>query len=121
MSLRFRRARLLLLILVFATALGALNQTFLKPAYGVSCPFLSWYLNDILAGCLLLSFAQLLLVLAGLPPLRSRWGFLLILAAGAAWELLPFLIKPEGVFDPWDLPAYLAGAAAGALLFHPKR
>ena len=32
-----------------------------------------------------------------------------MLGAGAAWEVLPFLWKPAGVADLWDMAAYLAG------------
>ncbi|MEL4860097.1 hypothetical protein AAEU42_02450 [Pseudoflavonifractor phocaeensis] len=111
-----RRSRFYFLLILAASALGALNQFFLKPLLGGTFPFLAWYANDVLAGFLILALTQLLLSLGTLPRLALAPSLLLVLLAGAAWELLPLLWKPTGVADPWDIPAYLAGGVFCSLL-----
>lgn len=110
------RRRAFLRLILAAVALGALNQFFLKPHFAEAIPFLAWYANDVIAGFFLLAFTQYLLARTGHPPLSMGGAFLLTLAAGAAWELLPYLWKPAGVADPWDLLAYQSGALLCHLL-----
>ncbi len=97
-----REKRSLSLVLL-AILLGTVNQFFLKPRFGLAVPFLSWYANDIIAGFLILAFTHYLLARGRLPALSRRGS-------------LPFLWKPAGVADLWDMAAYLAGGFLGDLL-----
>ena len=72
--------------------------------------FLSCYANDLFAGAAMTAWADLLLRLGGLPPIRSwRRTVPLLLACGLVWEVLAPLWKPGAVFDPWDFLAYQLG------------
>lgn len=65
-----------------------------------------------MAGSLILSLTNLLLCATRRRPLDTPGRIApFILACGAAWELLPFVYKPWGVFDWLDFAAYFAGAA----------
>ncbi len=114
-----REKRSLSLVLL-SILLGTVNQFFLKPRFGLAVPFLSWYANDIIAGFLILAFTHYLLARGRLPALSRRGSLLLVLGAGAAWEVLPLLWKPAGVADPWDIAAYLAGGFLCDLLLRPE-
>lgn len=116
-----RREKRSLSLVLLAILLGAVNQFFLKPRFGPAVPFLAWYANDVIAGFLILAFTHYLLARGQLPALSRRGSLLLVLGAGAAWELLPLLWKPAGVADPWDMLAYLAGGFLCELLLRPER
>ena len=84
--------------------------------------FLRCYANDIAAGAALLAWADLLLRLGSLPPLRSPLACcLLLLLAGLFWEVLTPLWRPAAVGDPWDLLAYQAGGLLWFLFQHIKK
>lgn len=72
------------------------NELLFRPlTVGALHNFFAWYLNDILAGVLILAFSNLLLGLAHLPLLDTPKRIApFILACAAAWELLPFVWKP---------------------------
>ena len=81
-------------------------------AGGLAGWFLSCYANDLFAGLAMCAWADLLLRLGRLPPVRSwRQTVPLLLACGLVWEVLAPLWTPGAVFDPWDLLAYQAGGA----------
>lgn len=72
--------------------------------------FLSCYANDIFAGAAMSAWADLLLRLGRLPPVRSwRQTVPLLLACGLLWEVAAPIWKAGAVFDPWDFLAYQAG------------
>lgn len=74
--------------------------------------FLSCYANDMFAGAAVAAWADLLLRLGKLPPVRSwRQTVPLLLVCGLVWEAAAPLWKPGAVFDPWDFAAYQAGGA----------
>lgn len=74
--------------------------------------FWSSYFNDILGGCLILAVANILLAAGGLRPLQALLPCLgLSLLCGLFWEFLTPLYLPRSVADPWDLAAYMTGAA----------
>ena len=73
--------------------------------------FLVCYANDLSAGLFLAAWADLLLRLGRLPPIRSwRQTVPLLLASGFVWEVLAPLWKAGAIFDPWDFLAYQIGA-----------
>lgn len=83
-----------------------LTQTITGPAGW----FLSCYANDIFAGAAIAAWADLLLRLGKLPPLRSwKQTIPLLLVCGLVWEAAAPLWKPGAVFDPWDFLAYQTG------------
>ena len=72
--------------------------------------FLSCYANDLFAGLAMCAWADLLLRLGRLPPVRSwHQSVPLLLGCGLVWEVLAPLWKAGAVFDPWDLAAYQIG------------
>ena len=80
--------------------------------------FLVCYANDLFAGLFLAAWADFLLRLARLSPVRSwRQTVPLLLACGFVWEILAPLWKAGAVLDPWDFLAY----QAGALVYLPAR
>ena len=73
--------------------------------------FLLCYATDLFAGLFLAAWADLLLRLGRLPPIRSwRQTVPLLLASGFVWEVLAPLWKAGAIFDPWDFLAYQIGA-----------
>lgn len=77
------------------------------------------YLNDILAGAALVSFANMLF---DLSPFRERpfgisWGSALPLAAGLFWEYVA-PIYAGGTSDPIDLLAYILGGMVAWCFLH---
>lgn len=73
--------------------------------------FLVCYANDLFAGLFLAAWADLLLRLFRLSPIRSwRQTVPLLLVCGLVWEVLAPLWKAGAIFDPWDFLAYQAGA-----------
>lgn len=87
--------------------------------------FLRCYFGDILAGLILPSITNILLLLAGRSLLRRWWPTaLLLLGAGLVWECLAPLWKPGAVFDWWDFAAYQLGGVLyhifSPCLFHQK-
>lgn len=101
-----------LTVLAAAGTFYLVNRLWLSHAAGWPGWFLSCYANDIFAGAAITAWADLLLRLGGLTPIRSwRRTVPLLLACGLVWEVLAPLWKPEAVFDPWDFLAYQAGGA----------
>lgn len=81
----------------------------------VTAGFVQWFLvcyaNDLFAGLFLAAWADALLRLGRLPPIRSwRQTVPLLLACGFVWEVLAPLWKAGAIFDPWDFLAYQVGA-----------
>ena len=73
--------------------------------------FLVCYANDLFAGLFLAAWADFLLRLGRLPPVRSwRQTVPLLLVCGFVWEVLAPLWKAGAIFDPRDFLAYQAGA-----------
>lgn len=100
-----------LAVLLGAGAFYLVNRLWLTQAAG---GWLRWFLfcyaNDVFAGAAIAAWADLLLRLGGLPPLRSwKQTVPLLLACGFVWEVLAPLWKPGAVCDPWDFAAYQAG------------
>ena len=88
------------------------NRALLSPALAGTAAgwFLSCYGNDVFAGLAICAWADLLLRLGGLPPLRpGRQTVPLLLLCGLVWEVFAPLWKAGAVFDPWDFAAYQAG------------
>ena len=107
-----------LLVMAAGAGLYLLNRLWLKGAVPPPLDyFFICYFNDVLAGAFFLAFVDVWLGLWGFRPLAPVWKqSLVLLCAGAVWELGPLLWKPLGVFDPWDFPAYLLGGGMYALL-----
>jgi len=83
--------------------------------------FLVCYANDIFAGAALTAWADLLLRLGKLPPIRSwRQTVPLLLACGLVWEVAAPLWKAGAVFDPGDFLAYQAGGALWLIAKKPS-
>lgn len=99
-------------------ALYVLNRWLLQPMLsGAVLNFFSGYFNDILAGCLILAFVNLLLTIAKLPALQYLLPCLIfIFICGLFWELVTPLYLARSVGDPWDIAAYLAGGLLWYLL-----
>ena len=99
---------------VAATACGiyAVNRIWLRHVF--SNWFIHGYLNDILAGTLILAYANLII---GLTPLFDRVIVSLsqiaifITAAGFYWEFITPLYRQPTAADPYNLVAYGFGAA----------
>ena len=102
-----------LAVLIAAGGFYLANRLWLSPAAGGWLGwFLTCYANDLFAGAAIAAWADLLLRLGRLPPIRSwRQTVPLLLACGFVWEVLAPLWKPGAVFDPWDFAAYQAGGA----------
>lgn len=94
------------------------NRLVLQPA---SSGPLHWllvcYANDLFAGLAIAAWADLLLDLGRLPPIRSwKQTVPLLLVCGLVWEILAPLWKAGAVFDPWDFVAYQVGGLLWLLL-----
>lgn len=101
-----------LLFCAGAAGFYAVNRFWLRcVTSGPARWFLVCYANDLFAGLFLAAWADLLLRLGRLPPIRSwRQTVPLLLACGLVWEVLAPLWKAGAVFDPWDFLAYQVGA-----------
>lgn len=98
-------------IITTCTALYGLNRWVFIPF--LKWPFLSWYLNDLLAMPWLLAYSNLLIWVSGLRRLAlvSVWRILAVgVLVGCFWEYAGPLLNPRSVTDEWDLLAYLGGA-----------
>ena len=88
-----------------------------QTAVGFARWFLVCYANDLFAGLFLAAWADLLLRLGGLPPIRSwRQTVPLLLACGLVWEVFAPLWKAHAVFDAWDFIAYQLGGLGYLLM-----
>lgn len=101
-----------LLLCAGAAGFYIVNRLWLRH---VTAGFVQWFLvcyaNDLFAGLFLAAWADLLLRLGRLPPIRSwRQTVPLLLACGFVWEVLAPLWKAGAIFDPLDFLAYQAGA-----------
>jgi hypothetical protein len=86
------------------------NNYIIKPFYGFSIT--GNYLNDVLAGVVLLSISNILLSFYSGKDLIIRKFYVMmifLLAAGLFWEYVTPLYKPGAVSDVQDIPAYLTG------------
>ena len=101
-----------LLLCAGAASFYGVNRFWLRSTVtGPARWFLVCYANDLFAGLFLASWADLLLRLGHLPPIRScRQTVPLLLACGLVWEVLAPLWKSGAIFDPWDFLAYQIGA-----------
>lgn len=94
------------------------NRLVLQPASsGPLHWFLVCYANDLFAGLAIVAWADLLLDLGRLPPIRSwKQTVPLLLVCGLVWEVLAPLWKAGAVLDPWDFVAYQVGGLLWLLL-----
>lgn len=99
-------------------ALYGLNRFCLVPLTGSR--LLAWHGADALAGAWMLCLVELLLELAGRPPLRRLipvWTYLL--GCGLFWEYVTPLYLPRSVSDPWDILAVWLGGTVMLLFLRP--
>lgn len=88
----------------------ALNQLYIKKVVSIS--FFHYYFNDVIAGLLLISVANLLIEIS--PHRQNTFKtaisiYTLTLFAGIFWEYVAPFYR-GGTSDPFDLVAYIAGA-----------
>lgn len=88
------------------------NAVFKSKSNGMLHYFFVCYFNDFLAGCMIISFINLLLSFFGKSMLHLSYIVVTCLAAGLFWEILPEIsaVRPSAVFDLADLLAYLGGS-----------
>ena len=110
------------LVCAGAGAFYLLNTLWLRPRTGGWAGWLlSCYANDLWAGAALCAWADLLLRLGRLPPVRSwHQSVPLLLGCGLVWEVLAPLWKAGAVFDPWDLAAYQIGGIFFLILMNTR-
>lgn len=97
-------------LLFVCVGLYGLNVLFLKTHTSVI--FFRFYLNDVLAGALLVAYTNALIGVTPLKPhtLKHLWQMLaLTFCAGLFWEFVTPLFR-QSTSDPFDLIAYLIGA-----------
>jgi len=108
-----REKRFDLAVIMAAGVFYLVNRLWLIPSTGGWLGwFLACYANDLFAGAAIAAWADLLLRLGRLPPIRSwRQTVPLLLICGLVWEVAAPLWKAGAVFDPWDFVAYQIGGA----------
>lgn len=99
-----------LMTAVLVTAMFILNlNVFSVYTEGYVHLFVTGYLDDIAAPCVIFASCDILLGTIG----HRMLGFPLItmsaLCVGAFWELFSPVLRPGAVFDPLDFAAYFAG------------
>ena len=101
------------IILVTCVAVYCLNRFILKDNFGGW--FLRCYLNDILAGAVILSYTNLLFIAVR----KEKYSFktltkilLFVLLAGLFWEFGAPMFRKDSVTDLCDILAYLIGGIA---------
>lgn len=100
-------------ICIFCCAVLAyfFNELFLKKyTSGAVLYFFVCYFNDILAGVLMLSFTNYLLVCSKHSLISSFLHIIIfILICSVFWEFAHTFLPTGGIFDPYDFVAYSFG------------
>ncbi|MGI6204277.1 MAG: hypothetical protein ACOYJH_03250 [Anaerovoracaceae bacterium] len=99
-----------LLIAVLLTAMFVLNKNvFSVQTEGYLNLFVTGYLDDIAAPCLIFASCDILLGTMRMKMLGFPLITLSALCVGAFWECFSPVVRPYAVFDPLDFLAYFAG------------
>ena len=110
------------LVLLNSGIAAACIAIYASNEFGVKALFMSTFFhghfNDMLAGVVLLAYANLLATLAHQPRLEFRSpvkALVLVLVAGLYWEEIAPLYTTSTA-DPWDLLAYVGGGLVYVLI-----
>lgn len=99
-----------IVIFFTATLIYMLNQLLLKKIDIIFLSaFFNFYLNDVLAQILILSYSNILLKIVNKSVSKLIHIFVFVLACGFVWEFITPLYKYKSTFDWFDFLAYLAG------------
>ena len=99
------------LIIVVSSFLYVINKTvIIRYSRGLINYLFRCYFNDFLAGLLIITLINILIILAFSKKIGSFFQtMIIILIIGLFWEYAPNLIKENAVSDLWDIVAYEVG------------
>jgi hypothetical protein len=103
-------------ILFFGLFLYLVNSLAFREEISV---FLDFYFNDILAGLLIISLANIIIQLSKFNNIviqdNIRLCVLLLVSASFIWEVIP--LKDSAIFDLWDILCYFTGGFLNVYLY----